>query len=147
MRGHSLKIFRKLLYLSVPFATASSIYLQNRGYFQFVAEPKGNLISADVFIVLGFGIVRGTKSKNEAGRSNLALAKWLLENNPDYKPAIMQFGIQLALIELGIPNLDEWVVVLPDHPRIHVDTRAAMLQAWAIMDKQGYKMPVIVCNA
>ena len=140
-----MHITRKLIYVMMPLAVINSLILANRGYFKFRADPVGDLNRADYFIVLGFGIVRGPRGRDEPGRSNLALAKWLLANNTTHKPAIIQYGVHLALKELGETDLDEWTTVLPDHEDIHVDTRAALLQAWALTDKRGLRRPVIVC--
>lgn len=136
---------RKLIYILVPLGMINSLILANRGYFKFRADPVGELNRADYFIVLGFGIVRGPKGDDAPGRSNLALAKWLLTNNPNRKQAVVQYGVFLALRELGETDLDKWITVLPDHKDIHVDTRAALLQAWALTDKQGLQRPAIVC--
>ena len=136
---------RKLIYILVPLGLIKSLILANRGYFKFRADPVGELNRADHFIVLGFGIVRGPEGNDTLGRSNLALAKWLLTNNPNRKQAVVQYGVFLALQELGETDLDNWITVLPDHKDIHVDTRAALLQAWALTDKQGLQRPAIVC--
>jgi hypothetical protein len=136
---------RKLLFLIIPIAIIDALFLANKGYFRLQAKPRGTLQLADIFIGLGFGIIRGSDGNDEPGQSNLSLAKWLLDNNPQHKPAIIQYGLYLALKNLGENDLESWVNVLPDHKDIHVDTRAAMLQAWALMDKEGCKRPAIVC--
>lgn len=113
-------------------------------------RPQGNLEEADVFVVLGFGLGT-TDGQDASGRSNWALAAWAVENNPSYKPMIVQWGVYLALQEMmdqhpGSPPLDDWVISLPHSPQVNVDTRGAVLQSWILMEQAGYANPVVVSH-
>ena len=109
------------------------------------ATPRGDLKSADSFVVFGFG-----KGRWDAGRSNLALAEWLVANNLERKPVIVQEGIQRALDELSQRHpdcLDGWTIIrLAEHDGVYVDTSGAAFQTDAILDREKLAKPVLVAH-
>jgi len=115
------------------------------------AKPQGKVEQADSFVVLGFGLVRTAGGQEAAGASNQALAAWLVEHNPERKPAIVQQGVYLALQALvaqqpELHPLDEWVTVLPHDAQAYVDTRGAVLQSWVLMRQLGCSWPAVVSH-
>lgn len=108
------------------------------------ATPRGHLDDADVIIALALGL-GGTPDSPSAGLSNEAIAWWIVEHNPEFKPMLAQWGVALALQQLA-PHLMRWVIVLPHHPAIYVNTRDAALQCWALMDSYGWKRPLLVAH-
>lgn len=113
-------------------------------------RPQGNLEEADVFVILGFGL-KAIGGHDAPGCSNQALATWAVENNPDHKPMIVQWGVYLALQGMADQHpdllpLDDWVISLPHSPQVNVDTRGAVLQSWILMEQAGYTTPVVVSH-
>ena len=112
--------------------------------------PTGNLNEADVFFLLGFGLVRTADGRLLPGASNLALARWLVAHNPHRLPTITQEGTYLALkqLEYADPALavENWVINLPHDDRLHVDTYGAALQIWLICANAGLEHGVLVTH-
>jgi hypothetical protein len=102
-----------------------------------------------VFVAYGFGLGKGPNGRVRAGRSNLEIAKWIIDHNPGKKPVITQKGVYLAFSELAqdVPDLKTWEIIpLPDDPKVYVDTYGATLQAWAVMNLKGFRHPVPVSH-
>ena len=118
----------------------------------FAARPVGNPQDADSYIVMGFGLRIAPNGQVSAGESNRAIARHLLDLNEGGKPAIVQYGVFLALDELRQEGADlpgrglDWVVVLPHHNRFHVDTRAAGLQSLALLHHLGRSRPALIAH-
>jgi hypothetical protein len=114
------------------------------------ADPRGTLAEADVFIVFGLGLGRAPDGGETPGASNAAIARWTIQNNVERKPTIVQEGVYLALQEMerSQPDLgvDAWVIRLPHHPNVYVNTYKATLQCWAIMQALGYHRPALVSH-
>lgn len=107
------------------------------------AQPRGDLARADFFAVFALGLGR-----DGAGRTNEALADWLLAHNPERKPAIVQEGVYRALLAREPARaLAAWVIRLPHDPHVYVTTAAAALQCWAIAAVRGLSRPVVVAHA
>jgi hypothetical protein len=108
------------------------------------------LRNADVFIAFALGLTRGANGEETPGLSNLAIAEWLIANNPDRRPTLTQQGVYLALkhFEADQPALavDTWTLQLPHHPRVYVDTQGAALQCWAIMHLKGFHRPALISH-
>ncbi len=114
------------------------------------ARPRGRLRDADVFVAFALGLTRTPTGADGPGESNLAIARWLVTNNPDRKPTVTQEGVYLALLQLqqGQPELkvDQWTVRLPHDPKVYVDTRGAALQCWAVMHMRGWRRPALISH-
>ena len=108
------------------------------------AEPRGSLAEADSFVVFSFGLGPDANGKPTAGRSNRALALWLLEHNPARKPTVVQQGVYLALEELNATG--DWVIRLSDRPGVYVDTMGAAFQTETVLHLKGLKRPVLVAH-
>ena len=117
---------------------------------QLVAKPHGDIIAAEAFILLGFGLNQEDDGVIAPGASNMALAQWVASHNPYKLPTITQMGIYLALKELEKeqPDLaiDTWVINLPHDPRVHVDTAGAALQIWLICENTGISRVCLVTH-
>lgn len=112
-----------------------------------VANATGDVNSADSFILLGFGINRASDGRLTPGASNLALAQWLLQNNPDQKPTITQEGTYLALQSLLAATAStDWITNLPHDDKVHVDTFGAALQIWLLAEQHGWRRPCLVTH-
>lgn len=122
----------------------------NQPFPGLAVTPVGNLAEADVFFLLGFGLVQQANGRLQPGQSNLALARWLLANNPHRVPTITQEGTFLALQQLenahGSLELEQWVINLPHDARIHVDTFGAALQIWLICNNAGLRRGALVTH-
>lgn len=126
-------------------------YLWSQGFFVLNATPKGDVASADSFIVLGFGlgqeIIEGLP---EPGKSNEMIAQRLLELNPpeeNRRIAVVQRGIYTALLQYETADaLDEWVIQLPHSKSAYADTHTAIYQAWALLETQGVSKPALLCQ-
>lgn len=114
------------------------------------AIPRGTVRDADVFVAFGFGLNKTQSGLDAPGGSNLAIALWVVENNPFRKPVIVQEGVYLALKELERTQtrlgVDSWAICLPHDPRVYVNTRGAAMQSWAIMSLKGYHRPALVSH-
>ncbi|HUR54180.1 MAG TPA: hypothetical protein VMZ71_08620 [Gemmataceae bacterium] len=108
--------------------------------------PRGNVAEANSFVVFAFGLGQPVEGKPTAGESNLALARWLLKENPQRKPTIVQEGVYLALRELDAPHLDEWVTCLPSPPGVYIDTYGGALQTEVVLALKHLKRPVLVAH-
>lgn len=100
---------------------------------------------ADGFIAFGFGLGKDKNGVETPGITNLEIAKWILKNNPQRKPVIVQEGVYLALKQEA-KNIDTWIIRLPHNPSVYVDTQAAALQSWAIMEKEKFKRVVLISH-
>jgi hypothetical protein len=113
-------------------------------------EPRGDLEQADFFAVFGMGLGRDSQGHETAGKSNEALADWLLANNPRRKPALVQEGVYLALAarERRFPRLQlsTWVVRLPHAPAVYRNTAGAALQCWALAAARGLSRPAVIAH-
>lgn len=114
------------------------------------ARPRGDLAQADHVVVFALGLGRDADGDETAGASNDALADWLLANNPDRKPTVVQEGVYLALRarERRMPDLDlaAWVIRLPHDPTGYVGTVEAALQATALATARGWSRPAVVAH-
>lgn len=114
------------------------------------ATPRGKVDDGDVFVAFGFGICKTPEGADAPGESNIAIAHWIVANNPKHRPTIVQAGVYLALEELSKaqPGLivDAWVIQLPHHRADYVDTRGATLQSWAVMQREQVGTPVLVSH-
>jgi hypothetical protein len=113
-------------------------------------KSRGDVATADSFVVFSFGLGPKVNDRPTAGASNRALAEWLVENNPGKKPAVVQEGVYLALQELTEkePNLlERWDVIrLPERDGFYVDTLAAAYQADSLLARNGLTRPVLVSH-
>jgi hypothetical protein len=140
---------RRLLSLTLALATAFLVLLGALAVLPdgwVRATPQGDVGRADAFVALAIGL----GPAGSAGESNVALARWLIEHNPDHRPAIVQEGIYLALRELQDADpcmcVEEWVIRLPHREGVYVDTAGAALQAWAILELRGLRRPVLLAH-
>lgn len=111
-----------------------------------VADASGEVASADFYILLGFGLSRDANDNLAPGASNLALAQWLLENNPQRKTTVTQLGTELALRALLGEDSAEFICPLPHDDRVHVDTHGAALQIWLLAEQNGWRCPCLVTH-
>jgi len=120
------------------------------------ARPRGGLAQADHLVVFALGLGRDAAGDETAGASNDALADWLLANNTDRKPTVVQEGVYLALRErqrrrhreADGPELDlaAWVIRLPHDPAAYVGTVEAALQATSLATARGWSRPAVVAH-
>jgi hypothetical protein len=114
------------------------------------ARPRGELRQADAFVVFALGLGQPATGGPTPGESNRAIARQLVQYNQDRRLTIVQHGVYLALKELEEerPDLqvDDWVIRLPHHANVYVDTAGAALQAWTILDLVGCRRPVLVAH-
>ncbi len=113
---------------------------------RLIAKPRGNVADADCYILLGFGLAEDADGVLLPGVSNLALAQWLLANNPQRKQTVTQLGAQLALQQLGVSNSAEWIILLPHNDQVHVDTYGAALQIWLLAEQYGWRTPCLITH-
>jgi hypothetical protein len=110
-------------------------------------QPRGDLARADYFAAFALGLGRDDRGQETAGRSNEALADWLLAHNPQRKPTIVQEGVYLALLARApATSLAAWVIRLPHDPNVYVDTAGAALQCWALAAVRGLSRPAVVAH-
>ena len=114
--------------------------------WRLVAQPQGQVDSADTFILLGFGLTQTSSGILTPGESNLALARWLLANNPQRKSTITQLGTELALRELLGGDSAEFIIPLPHNNDVHVDTHGAALQIWLLAEQNNFRRPCLVTH-
>lgn len=114
------------------------------------AKPRGSLTQADYLAVFALGLGRDSSGNETAGASNDALADWLLANNPQRKPTVVQEGIYLALRQREHiqPDLalSRWVHRLPHDPNVDADTVSAALQCWTLASARGWSRPAVVAH-
>lgn len=109
------------------------------------ATPRGDVKRGDSFVVLAFGM-----GPSGSGKSNLSLAEWLLANNRQRKPVVVQAGIRLALLELSRRNrhcLDGWTIIgLPERDGVYLDTSVAAIQADTDLEERKLTKPILVAH-
>ena len=80
----------------------------------------------------------------------MALAEWLVANNPDRKPVVVQPGIRSALLALSTlePNcINGWTIIgLPEHDGVYVDTEHAAFQVDVVLDRLHLTRPILVAH-
>lgn len=121
-----------------------------KGFLRLTAVPQNNITNADSFILLGFGLAKTDNGQDAPGKSNQAIARWLVAHNPQKRTTITQEGTYLALKELEaeMPDLavDAWTVNLPHDEDVHVDTYGAALQIWMLARQMELERPCLVTH-
>jgi hypothetical protein len=118
----------------------------------FATRPVGDIRDADCYVVMGFGYRIAPGGAMRAGESNQAIAEFLLDLNEEGKPAIVQYGVLLALKELVQEELKYagrdlgWVISLPHDPDFYVDTWDAGLQSWALMNHHDLHQAALIAH-
>lgn len=111
------------------------------------AAPRGDLADADSFVVFAFGLGPPIAGMPSAGESNRALARWLLDANPNRKPTVVQDGVYRALLELHpAAELASWVTPLPSPPGVYIDTYGGALQTEVVLQLKGLDRPVLAAH-
>jgi len=115
-------------------------------------KPTKSPQGMDYYIVMGFGLYTAPDGSISAGESNRAIARFLLDTNKKGKPAIVQYGVFLALDKLRQEEAAyadrelDWVIALPHDDRFYIDTRDAGLQSLAIGHYMGLNRPALIAH-
>jgi hypothetical protein len=123
---------------------------QLKSLLRLTAVPQHNLTDADSFILLGFGLAQTADGQDAPGKSNQAIARWLVAHNSQKRITFTQEGTYLALKEMEAENpglaVDEWTINLPHDEHVHVDTYGAALQIWILARELGVERPCLVTH-
>jgi ADP-ribose pyrophosphatase YjhB (NUDIX family) len=141
-RGYLLLALALAAVLSVVLTTLMWQVLDDLRPHVLHSDP----VRPDSYVVFGFGLGQPAVGQPTAGESNLALARWLVSENRDRLPTIVQEGVYLALRELEVPQLDDWVTCLPSPPGVYIDTAGGALQTEVILAQKKLTRPVLAAH-